>query len=48
MTLLGAAREIAEFLFALIDRNSTLKGLGKKGIWGLTKLVSSKVEAGFR
>lgn len=48
MTFLGAAREIAEFLFALIDRNSTLKGLGKKGIWGLIKLVSSKVDAGFR
>lgn len=44
MTFLGAAREIAEFLFALIDRNATLKGLDKKGFWGLTKLISSKVE----
>lgn len=44
MMFLAAVREIAEFLFALIDRNSPLKGLGKQGIWGLTKLVSSEVE----
>lgn len=35
--------EIVEFSVALNDRNPSPSDLGKKGIWELTKLVSSQV-----
>lgn len=36
-------REVAECSFALIDKNPTPNDFGNKGIWGLTKPVSSNV-----